>query len=103
MKKYAHKKNISYKEPLIKKEIWLDNKVKCFTGNNNRKVWSDKKFLFWFAKDQHWMEIKWLISGPECHSKKCGSDLQTYKQDVLENLGLQISGISREHSTIRLC
>ena len=27
---------------------------------------------------------------------KCGSDLQTYKHNVSENLGLQISGISRE-------
>ena len=31
----------------------------------------------------------------EYHSTKCGSDLQTFKYDVLENLGLQISGISR--------
>ena len=26
-----------------------------FRENNDRKVWSD---LFWFAKDQHWVEIK---------------------------------------------
>ena len=45
-------KNISYKgKDLI-------NKVICFTENNNREVWSDIKLLFWFAKDQHWVEMK---------------------------------------------
>ena len=39
------KKNISYKEKdLIKK-------VKCFTENDNREVWSERKLLFWLAKD----------------------------------------------------
>ena len=51
LKKYAHK-NISYKEKV------LINKVKGFTGNNDRQVWSDRKLLFWFTKDQHWVEIK---------------------------------------------
>ena len=29
---------------------------------------------------------------------KCGSELQTYKHNVPENLGLQISGISRQQT-----
>ena len=29
----------------------------------------------------------------EYHGRKCGSDLKTFKQDVLENLKLQISEI----------
>ena len=37
----------------------------------------------------------------EHHSKKCESDLQMFKHAVLESLGLQISGISREQT--RLC
>ena len=50
--KIRSQKDISYKgKDLI-------NKVKCFTENDNHEVWSDKKRLFWFAKDQHWMEIK---------------------------------------------
>ena len=32
----------------------------------------------------------------EYHSWKCGPNLQTSKHDLLENLGLQISGISRQ-------
>ena len=32
----------------------------------------------------------------EYHSTKSGSHLQTFKHDVLENLGLQISGTSRK-------
>ena len=32
----------------------------------------------------------------EYHSTKCGSDLQTYKDDVPHKFGLQISGISRQ-------
>ena len=32
----------------------------------------------------------------EYHSTKCGPDLQTYKDDVPHNFGLQISGISRQ-------
>ena len=31
-------------------------------------------------------------------STKWGSDLQTFKQDILKNLGLQISGISRQQT-----
>ena len=34
----------------------------------------------------------------ENHSTKCGSDLQTFKHRVLENLGLRISGISRRQA-----
>ena len=52
--KINSQKNISYKD---NKED-LINKVKCFTENNNHKVWSATKFVFWFAKDQHWVEIK---------------------------------------------
>ena len=33
------------------------DKVKSFTENDNQEVWSDSKLLFWFAKDQHWVEI----------------------------------------------
>ena len=45
------------------------------------------------------MEIKLLMkfSRVEYYSTKCGSDLQTFKHDVLEN-GLQISGISRQQT-----
>ena len=32
----------------------------------------------------------------EYHSTKCGSDLQTYKDDVPHNFGLKISGVSRQ-------
>ena len=32
----------------------------------------------------------------EYHSTKCGSDLQTHKDDVPHNFGLKISGISRQ-------
>ena len=52
MKKYVHKKH------LLKKKIWLSNKLKCFTENDNREVWSDIKLLFSFAKEKHWVEIK---------------------------------------------
>ena len=38
------------------------------------------------------------MSGLEYYSAKWGSDLQTFKHDVLENLGLQISGISRQQA-----
>ena len=69
-------KNISYKE---NKEKDLINKVKCFTENDNREVWSDRKLLFWFAKDWQWMEIKWLT-----------------KFSHLDYLGWQISVISRQ-------
>ena len=57
-----------------------------------------RKLLFWFAKDQHWVEIKYLtkFSRLEYYSTKCGSDLQKFKYDVAENLGLQISEISRQ-------
>ena len=34
----------------------------------------------------------------EYHSIKYGSDLQMFKHDVLKNLGLQISGISRQQT-----
>ena len=50
--KIRSQKNISYKE----KD--LINKVKYFTENDNHEVWSDRKVLFWFAKDQYWLEIK---------------------------------------------
>ena len=39
------------------------------------------------------------VSCREYNSTKCKSDLQTYKHDVLENLGLQISGISRQQAS----
>ena len=39
-----------------------------------------------------------LIIKVKYHSSKCGSSLQMFKHDVLENLGLQISGISRQHT-----
>ena len=48
-------KNISYKE---NKEKDLINKVKCFTENDNHEVWSATELLLWFAKDQHWVEMK---------------------------------------------
>ena len=51
-------KNISYKE---NKKKNLINKVclqKCFTENVNHKAWSARRLLFWFAKDQHWVEMK---------------------------------------------
>ena len=90
LKKYAHKKNISFKEK------GLINKVKCFTENNG-EVWSDRKLLFWLAKNL-WVETKQLtkFSCLEYHTTKCGSDLQTFKHDLLENLGYQISGIYRQ-------
>ena len=37
-----------------------------------------------------------MFSHLEYHNTKSGSDLQTFKHDMLENLGLQISGISRQ-------
>ena len=40
------------------KEKTLINKVKCFTENDNHEVLSGRKFLFWFPKDQNWVEIK---------------------------------------------
>ena len=48
-------KSIPYKE---NKEKALINKVKRFTENDNREVLSARKLLFWFAKDQHWVEVK---------------------------------------------
>ena len=66
--KICSQKEISYKgKDLI-------NKVKCFTENDNHKVWSDRKLLFWFAKDQRWMEIKsrTKFSHPKYHSAKHG-------------------------------
>ena len=46
------------------------------------------------------MEIIQLtkFSGQGYHNTKWGSDLQKFKHDVLENLGLQISGISRQQA-----
>ena len=53
--KYTLTKYIFYKEnDLIK---W-EGKMYRFRENDNREVWSDRKLLFWFAKDQHWAEIK---------------------------------------------
>ena len=47
------------KRDISHKEEDLINKVKCFTEeNDNHEVRSDRKLLFQFAKDQHWMEIK---------------------------------------------
>ena len=88
--KYVHRKNISY------------NKVKCFTENKNHEVWNDRELLFWFAKDQFWVEIKELtkFSRLEYHSTKCRSDLQTFKHNVLENIGLQISVISMQQTPL---
>ena len=54
-KKYTHKKTSLIKK---KKEKALINKVQCFTENDNHEVLSARKLLFWFAKDQHWVEIK---------------------------------------------
>ena len=54
MKKYDHKKHLLK----VNKEKDLINKVRCFTQNDNHEVWSATKLLFWFAKDQHWVEIK---------------------------------------------
>ena len=69
-----------------------------FRENDNREVWSDRKLLSWFAKDQQWVEVKQLttFSRPENPITKYGSDLQTFKHDVLKNLELQISVISRQ-------
>ena len=72
--------------------------MKCFTENGYHQVWSARKLLFWFVKDQHWVGIKWLMTFAhlEYHSSKYGSNLQQrFKHDVLVNLGLQISGSSR--------
>ena len=46
------------------------------------------------------MEIKYLMdfAHREYRRIKCRSDLQTYKHKVPENLGLEISGISRQHT-----
>ena len=52
LKKYAHKKSTFYKE----KDV--TDKVKCFEENDKRKVLGLLKLLFWFAKDQKWVEIK---------------------------------------------
>ena len=38
----------------------------------------------------------------EYQSTKCRSDLQTYKHNILQNLGLQISGISRQQTLLML-
>ena len=38
----------------------------------------------------------------ECQSTKCRSDLQTYKHNILQNLGLRISGISRQQTLLML-
>ena len=92
LKKYAHKKNISWKQ------IDLINKVKCFTENDNHKVWSGRKLLFWLAKRSTLGGNQIKFSRVEYHSKKCGSDPQTIKHDVLENLGWQMSGISRKQT-----
>lgn len=43
---------ISYKE----KDV--TDKVKRLMENDERKVWSDIKLLFWFDKNQRWTEIK---------------------------------------------
>ena len=39
-----------------------------------------------------------LLLVQEYHSTKCGYDLQMFKHDVLENLNLQISEISRRQT-----
>ena len=49
-----------------------------------------------------WVEIKEFYSCIEYRGIKCGSDLQTYKRSVSENLGLQISGISRQQAPFML-
>ena len=46
----------SQKASYIKKKIRLINKL--FYRKQYRKVWNDRKFLFWFSKDQDWVEIK---------------------------------------------
>ena len=33
--------------------------------NDNREVWSDRKLLFWFAKDPHWVEITNEVFSPK--------------------------------------
>ena len=74
------------------------SKVKCLKKYD--EVWIDIKLLFWFGKDQIWVEIKQLMdfSSIKYRRIKCGSDIQMYKHNVPENLGLQISGISRQQT-----
>ena len=79
-------KNISYKEND------LINKVKCF---------SDREVVKNFCSDLPKINIGWKsnkFTRLEYHSTKCGSDLQTFKHDVLKNFCLQISGISRQQT-----
>ena len=51
-------KNTLTKRDVSYKEKDLINKVKCFKENYNHEVWSDRKLLFWFTKDEYWIEIK---------------------------------------------
>ena len=59
-----------------------------------------KKILFGFTMDQLWLEIKSLtkFSWLEYHCTKYGSDTQSCKHDAIENLCIQISGISRQQA-----
>ena len=62
----------------------------------------EKTVLFWFAKDQHWVEIKHLTKSSrlENHITKYQCDLQRFKHNALVNLGLQISGSSKQQKLI---
>ena len=65
------------------------NKVKWFT----EKLITKFEVVEDFYSDLPKINIG--FSCPEYYSTKCWSDLQTFKHNVPENLGLQISGISR--------
>ena len=79
-----------------------DDKILLFNNNgppqSNQVLFWENTLLVWFTKDQHWVEIIELMkfSCQEDHCAKCGSDLQLFKHDVLENFDLQISGFSRQ-------
>ena len=62
---YYFEKIRSQKASPINKKIWLSNKVKCFTENDNCEVWVEIKQLTKFSR-------------LEDHSTKCGPDLQTF-------------------------
>ena len=88
--------NISYKEND------MISKIKCLKKSD--EVWSDIKHLFWFRKNPRWVEIKYLMEfyRIEYPSRKSGPDLKTCKRTAPENLGLKLSGISRQQTLFML-
>ena len=91
LKKYAHEKH------LLDIKIRLNNKVKCTVLEKTiiAKFGVIENFYSGLPRIHIGSKELTRFSRLKGHITRYGSDLQTLKHDVLENHGLQISGISR--------